>query len=262
MSLPAPNLDDRTFQDIVDDVKRQIGRRCPEWTDHNVSDPGVTLIELFAWMTEMTLFRLNQVPEKNYIKFLEMIGVSLEPPAPAQTDLRFRLSRPIEDRDGEEAFERLLRARETVAATVRTETESVDRVRHGRRPAAWSARAWPTSLALPAVDTRRAGRGRRRRRGTSCPGKGAFRSSARSRATATRSISGFEADVSGNVIQLEVRRASSPRRRAWTGLSGPALGGLERRREPLGRAGGRPRHHLRLQPAARASGYQATSRPG
>ena len=66
MSLPSPNLDNRTFQEIVDDAKRQIGRRCPEWTDHNVSDPGVTLIELFAWMTEMMLFQLNQVPEKNY----------------------------------------------------------------------------------------------------------------------------------------------------------------------------------------------------
>jgi len=127
MSLPSPNLDDRTFQDIVDDVKRQIGRRCPEWTDHNVSDPGVTLIELFAYMTELTLYRLNRVPEKNYIKFLEMIGVTLESASPAMTDLWFLLSRSIEDIDGEEAYERTLRARETVASTVRTEyEESVD----------------------------------------------------------------------------------------------------------------------------------------
>ena len=46
MGLTAPNLDDRRFQDLVDDAKRQIARRSPEWTDHNVSDPGVTLIEL------------------------------------------------------------------------------------------------------------------------------------------------------------------------------------------------------------------------
>lgn len=123
MSLPSPNLDDRKFQDIVDDVKRQIALRCPEWTDHNVSDPGVTLIELFAWMTEMMMYRMNQVPEKNYLKFLEMLGVSLQPPAPARVDLRFRLSRPIEDVDGEEAYETTLSARDTVAATVRTESE-------------------------------------------------------------------------------------------------------------------------------------------
>ena len=121
MSLPSPHLDDRTFQEIVDDSKRRIGLRCPEWTDHNVSDPGVTLIELFASMTEMMLYRLNQVPEKNYIKFLEMLGVTLEPPVPAQAELVFRLSRPIED--AESAPEHRLRAVETVAATMRTENE-------------------------------------------------------------------------------------------------------------------------------------------
>lgn len=123
MSLPAPNLDTRTFQDIVDDAKRQIGLRCPEWTDHNVSDPGVTLIELFAYMTEMSLFRMNQVPDRNYIKFLEMIGVSLEMPEAARTDLRFRISRWIEDVDGAEEYELLLRGGRTVAATIRTDTE-------------------------------------------------------------------------------------------------------------------------------------------
>src|SRR5204863_530627 len=43
MALPVPNLDDRRFQDLVDDAKRLVQQRCPEWTDHNVSDPGVTL---------------------------------------------------------------------------------------------------------------------------------------------------------------------------------------------------------------------------
>ena len=64
MPLPEPILDDLRFQrDLVDEARRRIIRYCPEWTDYNVSDPGITLIELFAWMTEMTLFRLNQVPE-------------------------------------------------------------------------------------------------------------------------------------------------------------------------------------------------------
>jgi predicted phage baseplate assembly protein len=123
LSLPSPNLDDRNFQSIVDDVKRQIGMRCPEWTDHNVSDPGVTLIELFSFMTEMTLFRLNQVPEKHHLKFLDLLGITLEPPEAAQTELRFRLSRWIVDERGGEENELTLRGGETVAATVRTETE-------------------------------------------------------------------------------------------------------------------------------------------
>jgi predicted phage baseplate assembly protein len=122
MSLPSPDLDTRKFQRIVDDVKRQIGLRCPEWTDHNVTDPGVTLIELFASMTEMALYRLNQVPEKNYIKFLEMLGISLEMPEPARTDLRFFLTRAIDDSVAGEDKELTIKAGE-VASTLRTETE-------------------------------------------------------------------------------------------------------------------------------------------
>ena len=92
MSLPAPNLDDRHFQDIVDEAKRLIPRYCPEWTNHNLSDPGVALIELFAWMSEMILFRLNQVPDRLYTKFLELVGIEPFPPSVARADLTFWLS--------------------------------------------------------------------------------------------------------------------------------------------------------------------------
>ncbi len=94
MSLPAPNLDDRRFQDIVDEAKRRITRYCPDWTDHNVSDPGVALIELFAWMTEMILYRVNQVPDRLYVKFLELVGIELFSSSPARTDLLFTLAAP------------------------------------------------------------------------------------------------------------------------------------------------------------------------
>jgi predicted phage baseplate assembly protein len=212
MSLPSPQLDDRTFQNIVDDVKRQIGSRCPEWTDHNVSDPGVTLIELFAWMTDMTLFRLNQVPEKNYIKFLEMIGVTLEPPAPAQTDLRFRLSRYIENRDGEEGFERLLRARETVAATVRTEYETsvefaTDTDLKMVRPRLVYVTALPAGEnGAPSED----GSGAR----DFVSGKAAFPLFSPVPRLGDALYLGFENDVSGNLVQLEVESVQA----AATGL--------------------------------------------
>lgn len=94
MTLPVPDLDDRRFQDIVDEAKRMIPRLCPEWTDHNLSDPGVALIELFAWMTEMIIYRLNHVPDVVYVRFLELMGVGLQPPAPARTRLTFWLSAP------------------------------------------------------------------------------------------------------------------------------------------------------------------------
>ncbi|MGI4792321.1 MAG: putative baseplate assembly protein [Janthinobacterium lividum] len=203
MSLNAPNLDDKSFQNIVDEVKRKIGARCPEWTDHNVSDPGVTLIELFAWMTDMTLFRLNQVPERNYIKFLEMIGVSLEPPAPAQTDLRFRLSRFIEDQNGEEAFERLLRARDTVAATIRTETElSIEFTTDADLRMVRPRLAYVS--ALPAVENGVPGEDGLGARDF-VAGKGAFPIFSPVPRSGDTLYLGFENDVSGNVIQLEVQ---------------------------------------------------------
>jgi predicted phage baseplate assembly protein len=96
MPLPTPALDDRTFQDIVDEAKRLIPRYCPEWTNHNVSDPGVALIELFAWMSEMVLYRVNQVPERLYTHFLNMVGIDPFPPSVARVDLTFWLSAVLE----------------------------------------------------------------------------------------------------------------------------------------------------------------------
>ncbi len=92
MPLPTPELDDRSFQDIVDEAKRLIPRYCPEWTNHNLSDPGVALIELFAWMSEMIIFRLNQVPDRLYTKFLDLVGIVPFAPSVARSDLTFWLS--------------------------------------------------------------------------------------------------------------------------------------------------------------------------
>jgi predicted phage baseplate assembly protein len=94
MPLPAPNLDDRRFQDLVDDAKRLVQRHCPEWSDHNVSDPGVTLIETFAYMTDQLLYRLNRVPDRLYLKFLDLIGLRMLPPTAASVPVTFWLSAP------------------------------------------------------------------------------------------------------------------------------------------------------------------------
>ena len=92
MSFPRPDLDDRRFQDLVDEAKRMIPRFLPEWTNHNVSDPGVTLIELFAWMTELTLYRLNRVPDRLYASFLDLVGISPYPASAASVDVTFMFS--------------------------------------------------------------------------------------------------------------------------------------------------------------------------
>ncbi|MFG1804896.1 putative baseplate assembly protein [Streptomyces sp. NPDC049040] len=94
MALPQPNLDDRRFQDLVDEAKRMVQQRNPQWTDHNVSDPGVTLIETFAHMVDQMIYRLNRVPDKHHVALLDLIGLRLFPPVAARTDITFRLSAP------------------------------------------------------------------------------------------------------------------------------------------------------------------------
>jgi len=90
--LIPPNLDDRTFQDIVDETKALIPNFAPEWTDHNPSDLGITLVELFAFIVEGMIWRLNKVPERNFVEFLNLIGVTLDPATPATANLTFTLA--------------------------------------------------------------------------------------------------------------------------------------------------------------------------
>ena len=116
MRLPEIELDDRRFQDLVNEARLRVARSCPEWTEHNVSDPGITLIELFAWMTEMTIYRLNRVPDKLHLKLLELLGIRLDGPSAAHTDLRFRLAAPPDNPI-------TLEARGTEVGTVRTATD-------------------------------------------------------------------------------------------------------------------------------------------
>jgi predicted phage baseplate assembly protein len=89
--IPPPKLDDRTFHDIVAEAISMIPRYAPEWTNHNPSDPGITLIELAAWMTDQLIYRLNQVPDKNYVAFLNLLGIKLRAPRAAKGILRFTL---------------------------------------------------------------------------------------------------------------------------------------------------------------------------
>ncbi len=93
MSLPSPNLDDRDFQQLLDEARRRILLACPEWTDLSPSDPGMVLLELFAHLTETMIYRLNRVPRKMYIEFLRLIGIRLQPPSAASVSLQFSRAR-------------------------------------------------------------------------------------------------------------------------------------------------------------------------
>jgi hypothetical protein len=96
MPINPPNLDDRTHRDIMDELRRLIPKYCPEWTDHNPSDPGITLLELYAWLTEMTIYKLNRVSDKTYVALLDLVGMSLLLPQPAETYLTFNASPVLE----------------------------------------------------------------------------------------------------------------------------------------------------------------------
>jgi predicted phage baseplate assembly protein len=92
--LVPPQLDDLSFSTVAELLRRQIPLYAPEWTDHNDSDPGITLIQLFAHLAEMIGYRLNQVPDKTYVEFLKLIGVRVRPAEAARTWLTFLLGKP------------------------------------------------------------------------------------------------------------------------------------------------------------------------
>jgi len=89
MPLTPPNLDDRTFEQLVTEIRKRIPTLTPEWTDLNESDPGITLAQLFGFMTEQLLFQVNQVPNKGLVTFLRMVGAELHPATPAIADVTF-----------------------------------------------------------------------------------------------------------------------------------------------------------------------------
>ncbi|MBN1336750.1 MAG: putative baseplate assembly protein [Deltaproteobacteria bacterium] len=89
MPIKPPNLDDRRYVDLVAEARALIPQYCPEWTNLNDADPGMTLVQLFAWMTEMIVYRLNRVPDKTYIHFLNFIGEERRPARPAVAPVTF-----------------------------------------------------------------------------------------------------------------------------------------------------------------------------
>jgi hypothetical protein len=92
MTIPLENLDDKTYADLVKESLARIPVYAPQWTDWNESDPGITLIELLAWLTEMQIYSLNRIDDRSRLKFLKLLGVPRPyPPMPAEVDLTFKL---------------------------------------------------------------------------------------------------------------------------------------------------------------------------
>ncbi|MGO9973771.1 MAG: hypothetical protein ACLP01_13390, partial [Solirubrobacteraceae bacterium] len=90
--LPEIVLDDVRFQELVSEARTRIVRHAPDWTEHNLSDPGITLIELFAWLTEILSYRINRIPPRLYLAMLGLVGMAPGEPQAAVVDLRFMLA--------------------------------------------------------------------------------------------------------------------------------------------------------------------------
>ncbi|MCX6676993.1 MAG: putative baseplate assembly protein [Methanothrix sp.] len=94
MTLPLENLDDLTFEKLVREAVSRIPVYAPAWTDHNKSDPGITFIELLAWISEMQVYRLNRVGERSLGKFLKLLGGGLpKASGRARVDVTFSLKK-------------------------------------------------------------------------------------------------------------------------------------------------------------------------
>src|SRR6202171_4049866 len=93
MPLQIPTIDNRRYQDLLNEALARIPVHNPEWTNFNESDPGVTLVELFAFLTENLLYRSNQVPDLNRRTFLRLLGIPLQPATPASALVTVRNDR-------------------------------------------------------------------------------------------------------------------------------------------------------------------------
>jgi hypothetical protein len=92
--LPLPDLDTRRWDDLVQEGRALVPRYAKTWTDHNIHDPGITLIELLAWLIEQEIYRVNRVPDRHRLKFLELIGFAPEPPRAARAVVGFARTAP------------------------------------------------------------------------------------------------------------------------------------------------------------------------
>ena len=84
-----PVIDDRRYADLVAEARTRIPRYASEWNDLNDNEPGMAVVQVLAWLTELLVHRLGLVPKLNYLKFLELIGIELDPARAAAVDVSF-----------------------------------------------------------------------------------------------------------------------------------------------------------------------------
>src|SRR5882724_7070109 len=96
--VPAARVDGRRVEDFV----REIRRYAPHYTpDLDLSDDqgaGCALITIFGRLAEAIALRLDRTPQKNFVAFLDRLGIVLLPATAARTAVTFRLATGLESR--------------------------------------------------------------------------------------------------------------------------------------------------------------------
>lgn len=85
--LRSEDLSRDSFEDILKTATAEAVKLCPEWTDHNASDPGITILELMSWLSEVQRYHLNSVNERHFSRYLKLLGCTPSPSVPARTYL-------------------------------------------------------------------------------------------------------------------------------------------------------------------------------
>jgi hypothetical protein len=97
MSLPIPNLDDKRWAQLVEEARQLIPSLTSDWTDHNIHDPGITFLELFAWLAEMQIYRVNRIGDRHREVFAKLAGEKRRSRQPARMSIWPPSERKLEE---------------------------------------------------------------------------------------------------------------------------------------------------------------------
>lgn len=93
MNADLPLIDGRTAADVVEKIRATAPFYVPEWSGGVDGDAGSALAGVFGNMVVEVLQRLNRVPERHLAAFLDVLGMRLLPPRPAETVVVFTLAK-------------------------------------------------------------------------------------------------------------------------------------------------------------------------
>lgn len=87
MGLDVPELDDKDYEELMDEARKLLPAYSGAWTNYNPQDPGITILETLAWLTDSYVYQLDSVTDDHRRKYLALMGDRPQPPTAASTRL-------------------------------------------------------------------------------------------------------------------------------------------------------------------------------